>query len=488
MAASPVDLALFRIAVALNVLLAPELADALRWAELPTALWQDASGALAFARTGVAHALLGVVKVAAVAALVGWQSRIACGVAALLCGVLFALPQRAGYVIHTHHLVWFLTLCAASPSGAALSVDAVLRARRDARAGLAFAASRPDPRCGAAILGAWLLIGAIYFFPGAWKLLASDGAWLDGSALRGHLWWKWLEEGATPDLRLDRSPPLCAAAGVAIVAFELGFVALVFTRLRGAAVAAALVFHALTARFVGIHFSSLWTTYGVFFDGGLVLASVGAWVAPRGIAVAYAEDGGRRHVRCAGLRALDVLAIGRYRVTVRGGRAARRASPSWRAPALVAAGLLVGAVGAGALGATRGWPFACYPTFHRAPPPFAPALVIEAALPDGSTHVVPHGPDLTADRKQRAWGLVRSLLEAESAAGDPDRERLTAYVRELVLVDPRAAAQARGATELRLWQELRAVDPDRREPPARRLLFTLPLDPEGAITPARAAR
>jgi hypothetical protein len=75
-------------------------------------------------------------------------------------------------------------------------------------------------------------------------------------------------------VRVDRFPALMHAGAAAAVLLELTFgVAVWSRRLRMAALAAALVFHAFARVLMGIDFSGLWLTYVVFVDWDRLLAA-----------------------------------------------------------------------------------------------------------------------------------------------------------------------------------------------------------------------
>ena len=479
MPAHAVQLAAWRIAVSAVLLSSPELHEAVRWSEAPqellvpprVLLWPLE---LVPIDPVAARAALAIAVVCGVLSLIGLCSRAACAGAGIAALYLLGIAQHAGTVTHDHHIVWFLALLAVSPCGDALSVDAAIRAYRAASRGVQPRRPSPSPAYALPLCFGWALVGVIFFFPGAWKLLSAGHAWIAGDALLHHLHWKWTQMDWVPALRVDRSPWMCRAAGIATIALELSFGVLVFVpRLRAWAVGAALLFHALTAALMRVHFSSLWVCYVMFVDWDRVLRSVGHLLAPDGVQVAHALDGSPRHRRMAVLRRLDVLALGRWSATMDGATASvsRPAAPvhdPWPA-LLVGVPLLAANVVFGALGITDGWPLACYPTFASTPGPMMPALVIEAVHADGRVVEVMHGPALPGSRRQRDWGVVWSLV---GAAGTPvDQERLFAYWRGLSSREP-ARSAALDAERVRFYRAWQLTDPDRRHqaPVGRELL------------------
>ena len=127
------------------------------------------------------------------------------GLATVVALYVLGLPQNLGKV----HL-------AASPSGAVLSVDALIRRRR-----------REDDRAPGGALAAlryvWALMAAIYLFPGLAKLVAAvvDG-WASAEHQRLVLWNKWWQlewYGSTivPLIRTDGLPDSVLTAGALTV-------------------------------------------------------------------------------------------------------------------------------------------------------------------------------------------------------------------------------------------------------------------------------
>ena len=366
--------------------------------------------------TGEARGAWVVCVVACSVALAGWKTRAASIVAAIAGLYVLGLPQLYGVVIHDHHILWFQALLAASPSGDAFSLDAWLRARRGVRPAPAVAYAIP-------VRAAWLLIGLIYFFPGWWKWRASGLAWALSDNLAHQMHWKWLQYGGwRPIVRLDHAPLLCHAAALAVMCFEVAFVFLVAVRrARPFLALSAVLFHVATDLLMRIRFTSLFACYAVLLD----------WTprAPREGAVPLN----------------------------------RRAWPA----AMVAAILITGVAWAGFAGTTSGWPFACYPTFHRIAGAEMPGLVVEIDDARGGTRTLDDSPLVARIGSQRHWGLQWSL------AMDPARERRRAALADYL----RALGGARpDDLEARFFREWRSVDPDApRSPPRRELLERLPL-------------
>lgn len=295
--------------------------------------------------------------VAALLTLVGLFTRVASTVAALSLTWLLAVPQFSGQVLNTHHLAWFFALVAAGPSGDALSLDA-RRARRPGPA--------PSLAHGLPVRFAWLTIGLLFFFPGAWKLHGGL-AWLD--ALPALVEWKRFQLGLS--LPSPWPPTLVKLGGALSVALELGALALLlFRKTRLVAVLAMLSFHFAVQVVMGIGFSSLWACYLVFGDWARWLKPTEGPAVPR--------------------------------------------SPV--APLVVGGALALAMVVTGVTGREDTWPVACYPTFRHP----APATVRWVEIETDDAHL------RLADLRgaQRWWGLSTKV------AANPTREALEQLHRQ----------------------------------------------------------
>lgn len=377
---APLDLAVFRVTVMVVTMLAVEVRDAEQYAALEGALRTPPWGfgwATAFIPANSSEAL--ILKYALVGtaslALVGFLTRWALVGTTVLLLLLLALPQQWGAGVHTHHLLWFSALLAGAPSGDALSVDAWLRRRRGIvppRASLAH---------GVPVRAAWVSIGLIFFFPGLWKLHQQGLGWALSDNLVHQLYFKWLELGQLPSVRLDQYPLLLKAGGLGVLLLELtALPLLLWDRTRLITVGALLAFHAATQAFFFIAFSSLWVCYLVFFPWSRWLDECDPHDPPK------------------------PMTFG-----------------TWVALAM-AAFIVCGQLLSGALRIEHGWPFACYPTFRFDPGKRAPVLIVEETLRDGTKREL-SGDFLKGPSGQREWSAMWHLLR------QPERERLAAWWR-----------------------------------------------------------
>jgi hypothetical protein len=405
---SPVDLAVFRITVFVVVLLSRDVYEAPTWAATADAVraapfglgWLAPCLPLSPAWTWAA---LAVLVPSALLSVLGLFTRWATVLAAASLSYVLAVPQFSGTVIHTHHLVWFAVLLAASPCGDALSVDTWLRARHGPRAAPGEAVAYGLP-----VRVAWVLVGLIFLFPGLWKWRVGLD-WALGGTLRDQLYWKWAEYGGwRPRLRVDEWPGLLEAGGVAVMLFEpLVLLGVLVPRLRPWTVGAALLFHAATALVFRIHFSSLWACYTVFIPWSRALARAGLLGTTAG-------ENPTGHV-CRWL------------------------------PATVVGGTLVlGASVLGAAGIQYGFPFACYPTFHTRVPAEIPALELEAHVGGRLVRW-----DLASGASQREWGTLWYL------ALRPEPSRIARWTEVLRTRHPELTS----AEHVRVFRTWRAADP-----------------------------
>lgn len=302
----------------------------------------------------------------------GLFTRPAAVLSTLLTLVVLGIPQLHGKVNHGHHLVWFAILLATSPCGDVLSVDAWVKRRRTAPA--------PDTRYGLPLRFAWLLLGVVYFFPGAWKLWTGGVDWIFSDHLQHQIWHQWTTH-ATWEPLIDPTghPWLLRLGGLGVVTFELTFFLLMFhRRTRIVALFLGLGFHLANQLTLNIGFISLQLVYVSLIDWPRVLAAIG--VRSRSLGIGRAD----------GPRPTGSLA-----------------------PTLLAGVvLLTGNVWYGVAGENYGWPFACYPKFgFPIREPVRSIIEVEIATPDGErvrqSFATGQGPVRTA----RWIGMVSRVLK-----------------------------------------------------------------------------
>jgi predicted DCC family thiol-disulfide oxidoreductase YuxK len=316
------NLAIFRI-IFLGFAVLPSALWLLDWTEkilpgLPRGLWVPISfyrllpyGLLSNVALARALALANILLV--VLGLIGFCTRSTIGLATLLSLYLFGLAENQGMVSHYHHLVWFMALLAAGPSGQLFSIDALRRTIRSADCGIV-ELSFPPLDALWTLRYVWVLIGLLYFGPGLAKAeSAITAGWAGGTNLQNILWRKWLElslydPNFVLPIRVDLLPAwLLSMAGAGVIALEVGFVfAVLFRRYRPAVAFGGLAFHVGNGLFLDIWFLTLMPAYVCLFDWTAIGRSL--WRRGRSpLLVLYA--GGSRLCRrtVAILRSIDMF-------------------------------------------------------------------------------------------------------------------------------------------------------------------------------------
>ena len=282
-AAHPMNLAIFRMAVFGALFKEVHLAGIVSFSRMPSGLQ--------FAPWGMSmllpHLPIDAIwaRIAAVLLLVfattgfiGFFSRTSALACALLGFYALGIPDFYGKVDHNHHLIWFAVILAVSPCGDFFALDAVAAARKRADQGITDPPP-PSQLYAFPLRFVMLLIGAIYFFPGFWKLWQSGFDWFltDGLRHQLYLFWTWSYDGLwLPTFRIDQHVLVCRIAAAATILFELSFIFLMFHRkLRVFAALEGLVFHTSTNWFMKISFLSLRVCYVALLDWEWILGHVG---------------------------------------------------------------------------------------------------------------------------------------------------------------------------------------------------------------------
>lgn len=411
------SLGALRVLVPLLMLLAPGFSEGVRVAGWDPARFVVPEGLGWFAQhvpitPSWARGAQALMLFSAVIAALGVYARAALALLTLSAFYLYSIAQLTGFVWHDMHLLWFSALLAVSPCDDVLAWDA---RRPIDEAGRRWAPS---------LVGARLLLGAVYFFPGAHKLAESGLAWALSDNLRNQVYWKWAQHGLLPSFRPDEIPGLLQAGGLFVLLFELAFPILVwFRKVRPWLALSGLIFHLLSAWIFKIPFTSLWLCYVVLLDLRPIARRVQRWLPKPEL-----ED------------VPD-----------------RPSALVW----LVAVVLLAGAVVQGIRGQMRSYPFACYPTFQWRVGTTMPDLGIVAVMPNGERREIRHAQSTSGYRTQRQWGELWSLA---GVWGPTERARLLAYLRV-----PDVQRQLAGAERVEVFRDALSVLPaDRGKLPLRR--------------------
>jgi hypothetical protein len=251
-----------------------------------------------------------------------------------------------------------------------------------------------------------LLIGLIYFFPGAWKIARAGTRWFTSDNLSWLLLTKLQEVPMSPLQHwVLGEPRLLWCMAVMTVVFELGFVfAILNPKLRLGAAAAGIVFHALTVVVMGISFTALQWTYVVFVPWTRIVRE---WTGARGPQYALPPS----MLIPSGLRATAAI--------------------------LVSAMILVGGAHV-----VRTWPIACYPTFDLPAVPTVDRLGVAVVERAGDT---------------QAWSLSFDPLMGKRFGADRWRGLTANFMNAEAPFDVRRARALLDA-----WQQVHATRPLRR--------------------------
>jgi predicted DCC family thiol-disulfide oxidoreductase YuxK len=205
--------------------------------------------------------------------LVGLRTRVSIGLATILSFYLFGLMENQGKIDHFHHVVWFMAMLAAGPSGLLLSVDALRQAIKRADSGRIEQPVAPIDAL-LTLRYIWILMGLIYLGPGIAKFYCSlTEGWAGTTNLQNLFLRKWVElswydPSFTPPIRVDRLPRwIIDGLGWAAIVFEAGFLfAVAFRCLRPILALVGTMFHVFNGIFLGIWFTTLIPTYACLID------------------------------------------------------------------------------------------------------------------------------------------------------------------------------------------------------------------------------
>jgi Vitamin K-dependent gamma-carboxylase len=454
---SPLNLAIFRVAVFLGVLSQIHPSETIWFGKVPHVLQMAPVGVgwllphLPISESSMTLAVA-LLILACVTGILGLFTRTSAFLAMIGAFYVLGVPEFYGTVEHYHHLIWFLAILAVSPSGDALSVDSFLKATKRRNRGLG---SLPQPSVAYSLplRFACLLIGVIYFFPGFWKIRVSGFDWAFTDNLRYVMYARWADlDALTPFFRLDLHPWLYQSIALGTLVFELSFIFVVFfPRLRPVAAIVGLGFHFGSGMFMRIPFFDLWICYVVLFDVSEWLAALGRRFFPGGLIARILTH---NPVPGEDSRNVAISNVG-----------ARQCAPV----AIVGTLLLVACCYWGSRGIVRGWPFACYPRFAWNPGSEVESIEI-SALTSGGDVVFQDTPDLHRTVSYHAFGgQLGSLLSMRKQDPSGFARRLRALWSLHVQQYPPLA----NASIIRCYRVTLNTVPERRNenPVQRELIF-----------------
>lgn len=290
---SPINLAMFRIALFTIVLFSFSIHNVAWFAGLPAELRFPPAG-LGFLvshfpinQTVAWYAAIAL-TVSCVLAIVGLCTRTSIIISAVLSIYVLGLPQLFGKINHYHHLIWFMLILAVAPCAEVLSIDAIRKSWKRADHGV----TEPPPPSVAYALPlrfVWLLMGVIYFSAGFWKVWTGGVLWAWSNNPRNMMYNKWMElAGWTPLFRIDQHPLLFKLSALFTIAFELSFIFLIFfAAVRWLAPAGGAAFHTATNLFMRISFWNLQGCYVAFVDWSRCFKWVGRRLFAQDMHVVY---------------------------------------------------------------------------------------------------------------------------------------------------------------------------------------------------------
>jgi hypothetical protein len=325
--------------------------------------------------------------------LIGLWTRISVALAVFAGFYLLTVPQLFGKINHSHFLVQFGLLLACSPSGDALSIDALIAKRR----GCGIPALATSRRYAAPLQAVMVLMGIYYFFPGAWKVIHLGLDWFRPSHLRAVI--ETTIAVGTPthfQLWILHQSALLSIGAFFTIVFEMGWILLVIPRrTRPLVIAMGLLFHNMTSLMMNISFWGLQLCYVALVNwGGVVI-----FLSRHFRSVKTATEQWSRAIKDDG-----------------------RSQTLGRAFPWLAGFLIVAMVLAGIGHAVNSWPIACFPTFDGpSAAPLQTILVLEVHTREGTILDEPLSYDRALQANYR-WEIWQIMTRAEGCTDNFESE------------------------------------------------------------------
>ena len=322
--------------------------------------------------------------VACVCGAVGFCTRYACAIAAVLTLYLMGIPQFFGKIDHHHHLVWMSTLLAVSRCGDAFSIDAWLKSRKGIEL------QSPVSRAYALPLRfVWLFLGVMYFFPGLWKYVVSGPDWFLSQNFEARVMLRqFVGEGWEPPIPIYDYSTLCTIGSLVTIVMEVGFILMMFLPFwRYVAAVTLFCFHWAVKLFLNISFWPVQIYYISFVDWHSLFQRL------RGKLFEVAQP--ISHIDELGKRVRAVFAVG-----------------------------LIFVCGNIATGFTMidSWPFGVYPTFARIIGPTFDSISFRPIAADGTE--LDEVETLFDPQIREAYGVsIGRLSEIMATASRPHSQR-----------------------------------------------------------------
>lgn len=203
-------------------------------------------------------------SITSVMGVVGFFSRPAIFISAILSIYVIGVPFFYGKLMHMHIWVWFPLILAFSRCGDVLSVDFLINKyllKKEVN-------TARHPQYNLPLLFIWLHLGIIYFFAGIVKLDQCGLQWALGSSMINQIQVEWIQHyNQIPAIRIDNYPTLLHIGGIGVILFELYFFFLILSPIgRIIAFIGGLSMHNIINYFMYIGFQDLQRTYVALID------------------------------------------------------------------------------------------------------------------------------------------------------------------------------------------------------------------------------
>jgi hypothetical protein len=230
-------------------------------------------------------------KLSAAFSLLGFMTRASTIWCAVALFFTLGTIDSFGKVDHFHHVLWLPMILAASPSGASLSVDAIVRSLFR---GTSNAPPDRHRSYGLALRAIWIQLGLLYLSAGIPKWIGGGIRWFWSDNLILTMHERWYMARWIPEFRIDQYPLLVRAGGLGTITLELGIIVLILWGSRSRLIAAisAYLFHVSNGMFLKLSFWTLQSMLYVLVDWQGLLRFVGLRIFGRPLRVAIVDATG----------------------------------------------------------------------------------------------------------------------------------------------------------------------------------------------------
>jgi hypothetical protein len=245
-------------------------------------------------------------KLSAAFSLVGFMTRASTVWCTVALFFTLGTIDSFGKVDHFHHVLWLPMILAASPSGASLSIDSIVRSL------FRGASNAPPDRhrsYGLALRAIWIQLGLLYLSAGIPKWIGGGIRWFWSDNLIFTMHERWYMARWIPEFRIDQFPILVRAGGLVTIALELGIIVLILwgTKSRAIAAISAYLFHVSNGMFLKLSFWTLQSMLYVLVDWQGLLRWMGLKIFGRPLRVSIVDATGLSGRICAIGKSFDVF-------------------------------------------------------------------------------------------------------------------------------------------------------------------------------------